>query len=443
MDARVFLDYAVSMKQTIQMTVTRMAHDGSGEGVLDGKPLRVFGMYQGEEGIIEATKKRGIWVGTLKELLRPSPSRKLPDELHHLVCSPWQTSEYPLQAEMKKAVIDELYGYYEDAPKATFSPASQFYGYRTKIEFSFSDRDETGAAAPLALAFHERGGGALRIRLPEGCLLASAGMNKAALMITERLRGIGLSARDLKTLVIRESKSTGKKLALVYAKAEAVERFSVEDIPDLSGLIVFHSTEKSPASVPTKELWRWGEGFLDEMILGQNIRYSWDSFFQNNVPMFEVALRDMRSHIGSAKNILELYSGVGAIGIPLTDIAEKVHGVEIVPAAADFAKANAKHGGITNYVAECIPAEKIDERLFDDKDVLVLDPPRSGLHPTVIATILKKLPTKVVYLSCNPETQARDYSLLSGAYRITSVGGYDLYPQTPHLESLLVLERRN
>lgn len=429
------------MQKTFPMKAEKIAHDGSALGSHEGKAVHVHGMLPEEEGVVEATKKHGVYAGVLKELTHASPSRKNPEELHYLSCSPWQVMEYPLQAQLKHEMLQELFSYYDQAPKAQFVPATQFYGYRTKVEFSFTDRDGENSA-PLQLAFHVRGGGSLRVALPEGCHLASEEMNRVALTICERLREAGYSARDLKTLVVRESKATGAVLAMLYAKKEDIPKFAVDDIPHLAGFLVFHSTEKSPASVPTKELWRWGESRLTEHVGGLELGYSWDAFFQNNIPVFVEALELIRKHTPVHARVIELFSGVGTIGLYLAKDSEAVHGIEIIPNAAAFAKKNAAGNGIENYVSECIPAEKMDGRLLDKKDVLVLDPPRSGLHPKTIALIIEKLPPKIIYLSCNPETQARDYSALAALYDIEVLTGFDFYPQTPHLESLLVLNLR-
>ena len=150
-------------------------------------------------------------------------------------------------------------------------------------------------------------------------------------------------------------------------------------------------------------------------------------------------MQSIAEHVSPGARVLELYAGVGTIGLSLARSAKTVHGIEIIPAATTAAKGNAEPNHITNYVAECIPSEKMDARLLDGKDVLVLDPPRVGLHPKSLAMIKEKLPLKIIYLSCNPETQARDYSQLAEFYKIDALTGFDFYPQTPHLESLLVL----
>lgn len=430
------------MQKTFSMATERIAHDGAAEGTFEGKKVHIHGMLPDEEGVVEVKKKQGIYIGALKEITKASSRRKLPEETHYLSCSPWQVMEYPLQSELKHELVSSLFGYYDDAPKAGYTPAVQFYGYRTKVEFSFCDREGENDI-PLSLAFHERGGGARRHPLEKGCMLASERMNAIALAITAKLREQGYVSRDLKTLIIRESKSEGKCIAILYAKKEAIAEFSVEDIPDLTGFIVFHSTEKSPASVPTKFLWGRGDDFLTEVIDGVSIRYSWDSFFQNNIPVFLEAVNMMKKHVPKDSHVLELYSGAGTIGLLLGRSGVKVHAVEIVPAAVESALQNAQINNIEEYSAEALPAESINQELMHADDILLLDPPRAGLHPKLIGAIKEKQPKSIIYLSCNPETQARDYSELSELYNIEVVQGFDFYPQTPHLESLLILSLRS
>ena len=429
------------MDKTFTFKVDKIAHDGAAEGTHQGSVVRVHGMLPGESGIIDTHRKKGISIGELKELITASPSRKNPDELHFLACSPWQVMEYPLQVSLKHDMLKDLFHYYEDAPPVAFTSARQFYGYRTKVEFSFCDRSGD-AEIPLSLAFHVRGGGNRRIPLDKGCALASAAMNRVALEICARLRESGYAATDLKTLIVRESKSEGKILAMLFAKKKEVMEFSIADIPELSGFKVFYSTEKSPASVPTKLLWERGSDVLSERIGGCNVAYSWDSFFQNNIPVFEDAMEAINRAIPKNSSVVELYAGVGTIGLLLAKNARDVRGVEIVANAVEAANNNARSNGIVNYSATCLAAEEIDGALIGGVDVLVLDPPRAGLHPKLIKQIIDKQPPTIVYLSCNPETQARDYSTLSALYKIDTITGFDFYPQTPHCESLITLSLR-
>lgn len=429
------------MQKIFHVKIAELAHDGSGRSDVLGTPICVHGMLPGEEGIVEAHKRKGVYVGTLKELSVASPSRKNPDELHYLSCSPWQVMDYPVQVEWKQRLLHELFSYYDEVSNVPVHPAERFYGYRTKVEFSFCDR-EGETPISLALAFHVRGGGSARVALPEGCLLVSERMNAAALMILSLLRERGYASRDLKTLIIRESKHDGSLLAILFVTMDEMEEFDPSSVPDLSGMLVFHSDRRSPASVPTRLLWRWGDDHLTEEIDGVRIRYSWDSFFQNNVPMFKRAVDVMRASVRPDDRILELYSGAGTIGLLLARDARVVEGVEVVEGAVRAANENARVNAIENYKAECARSETITEERLRECDVLVVDPPRAGVHPKLLAEILRASPDRIIYLSCNPETQARDHSALSSHYEIVHVSGFDFYPNTPHVESLLVLKLR-
>jgi 23S rRNA (uracil1939-C5)-methyltransferase len=153
-------------------------------------------------------------------------------------------------------------------------------------------------------------------------------------------------------------------------------------------------------------------------------------------------LKDIKDVAKSCSSLVELYSGVGTIGLALHSQVKEIKGVEVVPSSVTFANENARRNNVSNYSAQDMPAEKIDASLLTNVDVVVLDPPRSGLHSDVVKYIIEALPEKVVYLSCNPSTQARDYALLKDYYSPTLLNGYDFYPNTMHMESLLVLQKK-
>lgn len=424
------------------VTSTGIAHNGAARCDVGGMSVFVHGMLPGETAVVDTMRKHGVLLGEIKEFISISPHRKAPEELHYLSCSPWQVIQYPTQAALKHEIISDLYGYYDEAPKPAFTPAEQYYGYRTKVEFSFTDRDGIGGDAPLTLAYHIRNAGKSRIALPSGCELLSDNMNTVALAICTKLRDLGLTAFELKALTVRESKSNKICIATLYAKEKTIPEFSIDDIPNLAGIEVWYSTHKSPAAVQTELLWEKGIHTLTEDIDGIELTYPSDGFFQNNIPVFKKAVERMREFLPKDKTLLELYSGVGTIGLLLAKDAKSVHGVEINPSSVALAGANAAQNNISNYTAQCLPAEKINKELIEDFEVLLLDPPRSGLHPKLINSIKSAAPETIIYLSCNPETQARDYADMKDMYAIVHIEGFDFYPQTPHCESLLVLKKR-
>jgi 23S rRNA (uracil1939-C5)-methyltransferase len=395
-------------------------------------------MLPGETGVVEIRKRKGIFIGTLKELLNASPDRIQPIDSHYLSSSPWQCMTYPLQAALKDQMLAERYAYYSDAPKPEFVSAVMLAGYRTKMEFSVMN--DSGA---LVLAVHQRGGGPKLLPAMEGSILASSEMNRGARGVVSLCGALGYNEKDLKAIVVRESKATRTLVGVVYL-ARDEDRFANVPMPDgFSGLIIVFSDPRSPASVATRVLREIGETKLKEDIGGKTFVYPWDAFFQNNIPMFERALRDMAEALIPGKSLLDLYAGVGTIGISLSAHVPSVQCVEIVDSAAQIIRTNAEGNRAENVAALRLPAERSPVTLLASCPNVIVDPPRAGLHPKVIAAILEALPRRLIYLSCNPETQARDYARLSSAYRIEKIIGYDFYPQTPHLESLLVLSVRS
>jgi 23S rRNA (uracil1939-C5)-methyltransferase len=159
--------------------------------------------------------------------------------------------------------------------------------------------------------------------------------------------------------------------------------------------------------------------------------------------MFEHALRDILDNVPSGARVVDLYGGVGTIGLPAAKIARSVVGVEINQSSVDLANLNAAKADIANYTAVAVPAERMDTRVLKEADCVIVDPPRAGLHQRVIGYLLEAAPKRIIYLSCNPVTQARDLMMLAPDYRAESVLGYDFYPGTLHIETLAVLDRTN
>lgn len=424
-------------------TVTSVGYTPSGAAACpaEGRIIDVHGMLDGETAEIDTKRKKDKMSGTITKLITASPHRIQPEELHYLSCSPWQVMEYPTQLAAKQEILEKLFSE-SGAPHVEFTPAEGFWGYRTKVEFSFTDRDQLGNPAPLSLAFNARGsGGKARLALSNGCSLLSENVNSTAKAIEAKLRDQGLTTFELKTLILRESKTTGDIIAALFVKAEELSEFDTSDIPHLVGFHAWHSTYKSPASAMTRHLWSHGATELSEKIGDINLNYPWDGFFQNNIRVFEKSLSRMRQFLPANMSVLELYCGVGTIGLNLAATAPQVHGVEINPSSVKHAGENAARNSVANYTAECLPAEKIDSDLIARFPILLLDPPRAGLHPKLIDSILKAPPETIIYLSCNPESQARDWKALSSSYQMIHLEGFDFYPQTPHMESLIVLKR--
>jgi 23S rRNA (uracil1939-C5)-methyltransferase len=316
-----------------------------------------------------------------------------------------------------------------------FYRASRLFGYRTKIEYSFTED-----GGKLSFAFHKRGNFREMYALPGGCALIGEGANAAALKILALLNDAGFSAADLKTLIIREAKNTGERLAVLFLKNKNVPlpEFRVEG---LTGFIAAYSNPLSPMSSADEILYAWGNDFVTEKIRGAELSYGFDCFFQNNMELFELALKEIRGACVKCGKLVDLYSGVGAIGLSLRDLADKIYAVESVPSSVKYARLNAEKNGAANFEILCSMMEKADTAMLEGTDILVLDPPRAGLHQKVAKRIMELLPGKIIYLSCNPITQGRDAAFFLEKYKLTRSAAFDFYPNTPHVETLLVFER--
>jgi 23S rRNA (uracil1939-C5)-methyltransferase len=425
----------------VEVTLDKIVGGGQALGSLDyGKKLFVWGGLPGEHVSVQLTKKKSSFnEGIVTEVLTPSLERVEPhDEVSYLSTSPWQIMSFDAEQHYKAALIEEAFELHDIVlpTKIDVYTDGHEYQYRNKIEFSWWWDKES---AQLDLAFFHRG---THGKIPvQGTSLASPTIIDAAHSVRDTLRRRDIQAYMLKTLLIRSNKS-GNAVAQLYVKDEMFDAFTEEELRDfgIQGFELIFSNPKSPASVITKRLQAWGDVSLTDTILNVPFTYATEGFFQINLPVYEQALRDMKEWVDPKKSVVDLYSGVGTIG--LTIGGENVTMVEINEHAVREMERN-----ITAMEREktakaiLAPSETALEHIKSDATI-ILDPPRAGLHDDVIAKLLASSPARIIYLSCNPVTQARDVAKLAEKYGIRHHRGYNFFPRTPHIEHLVVLDLR-
>lgn len=193
----------------------------------------------------------------------------------------------------------------------------------------------------------------------------------------------------------------------------------------------------------------WGEQFLQVSFQSSGrdlvVSIGPNTFCQNNIPGFNLLVEYVKERIlkfGDRRaNLLDLYAGVGTIGLALSNLFENIYACEIVPESVELAKLNAQQNGITNYHIVEGDVRELSEHLKEEGDVVIVDPPRTGLEPKGVDEVLSLNPEKIIYISCNPITQAQDLNLMKDKYRVTSCRTFDMFPQTYHMENVVVLER--
>ena len=486
------------------LTLEKIVGGGQALGTLaDGRKCFVWGGLPGETVTVRVTKKKSHFVeAVIKGVISPSPDRIQPrDPDSYLSTSPWQIMPLEIEQIYKRQLIDDAFTLHNVALPAAIDIYCDnvAYGYRNKVEFSwYSEAGESGDT--LDLAFFRRGSkGKIVV---DGTSLAHPAINNLARAIRDLLRHKRVAARQLKTLLVRCDQS-GSCVWQLYLKDRLPEIITADEaakLPAQGGEIIY-SDPRSPASRITERLACFGNTTLTDTILGVPFRYACESFFQVNIPVYEQALRDMREWVsrshsdnrqrvisqrksgqhgtnsqhGSSNSFsegfafpasvrqerqpdqlaarrpeekdvcetrepaLDLYAGVGTIG--LTIGGGNVTLVEINADAVREMQRNITELGRTDARAVLAPSEQALDYITG-KEIVIVDPPRAGLHPDVIATLLQKLPPRIIYLSCNPVTQARDVSLLQEKYEIMHHQGYNFFPRTPHIEHLVILDKK-
>lgn len=421
----------------VSASFDKIVGGGQSLATLDtGKKLFAWGVLPGEEANIQVTKKKShLLEGVVSEVLHASKDRVEPrDPDSYISTSPWQIMTIQAEQHYKATLIVEAFELHSVVlPNSVevFTDGRE-YEYRNKVEFSFWFETDT---QQLSLAFFRRGShGKICVK---GTSLARPEINQKAQEVLTVLNDMHIVGRALKTLLIR-SNALGETSWQLYVKDPefAYDDFMSHFNKGERGQVIF-SNPLSPASVITKTL-TVPTTPLSDTILGIPFHYATEGFFQINLPVYQHALHDMKAFIPKEKPVLDLYSGVGTIG--LTIGGDAVTLVEVNADAVREMKRNSTELGKDVKVI-LAASEDVTEYITEDK-VIIVDPPRAGLHERVIQRILEVTPSRIVYLSCNPVTQARDVAMLAAKYDITYHKGYNFFPKTPHIEHLVILDLR-
>jgi 23S rRNA (uracil1939-C5)-methyltransferase len=411
----------------------------------NGYVVFVAGGLPGDRVRARLTKtKRDFAEAQAVTLLRPSPDRIAERCLHEeepCPGAPWQALPYELQLEEKTKQVEAALrrlGHLEGFELEPTEPAVEPWRYRNKFEYSFGER-----GGELVCGFHPRGSWAEVIDAQD-CLLASERNNAARNRVRDWARTKGIPAHDprshdgvLRNLVVREGRRTEQiQTRLVTAPAGFAK-------PPVDLHTVLEAAAGGTAG-PTGVL---GEEFLDEELAGLRLRIASSAFFQTNTETAErlYGIVAELASLSGRERVFDLYCGIGTIGLVLAPQAGEVWGIEGVPEAVADAEENARRNGIANatFVAADVRvgARPLLERA-GRPDLIVVDPPRAGLSKKVVRRVIECDAPRIVYVSCNPTTLAPNAAQLTEAgYRLRHVRPLDMFPQTPHVECVALLEK--
>jgi 23S rRNA (uracil1939-C5)-methyltransferase len=435
----------------LELVVDTLAFGGAGVARADGYVVFVEGGVPGDRVRARVFKaKRAYGHARVVELLEPSPERIAPVADHP--GAPWQVLPYERQLAVKADQVDDALrrlGRLDGFELEPIVPATQPWRYRNKLEYSFG----TGAGGALICGFHAPGRWDEIVALDD-CLLASERGNAAREQVLAWARAHELRAHDrrsgegiLRNLVVREGRRTGEvQVRLVVAPGELPAESLTAAVEADSLLVTTTDALGETTAVGETELLAGSEA-IEEELADLRFRISPLAFFQTNTEMAErlygvaAELADLRG----TERLFDLYCGSGTMGLVLSSRVAQVFGIDVVEASVADAIANARLNGIANasfFAGDVrLALRELTERA-GRPDVVVVDPPRSGLSKKVVRRVIEAAPRRIVYVSCNPTTLAPNAAQLAEAgYSLRRVRPVDLFPQTPHIECVAVLER--
>jgi 23S rRNA (uracil1939-C5)-methyltransferase len=437
----------------LELRIDRLAHGGAGVARSDGYVVFVRGAVPGDLVRARITRsKRSFGEADAIALVEPSPERIEPRAAHP--GAPWQVLPYERQLEEKEEQVRDALkriGRFESPPVEPIVPALEEFHYRNKLEYSFGEDEKSGE---LALGFHRQGRFDL-IDDVERDILASARVDELRETVKAWCREQGLSAWDrrsqqglLRNLVVREGRRTGQLQARIVTSPGGSF-----DIDALAATVPADSLLWTRAAGVAETVREGdtqivkGPAALEEELSGLRFRISPDAFFQTNTEMAERlygAAAELAGLSGREK-VLDLFCGIGTIALVLALDAGEVWGVEIVEEAVADAIENARLNGIDNAHFFAGDVRLAMRPLLEESgspDVVVVDPPRAGLSQKVVRRVLEAEARRIVYVSCNPTTLAPNARQMADAgYELKTVRPVDMFPQTPHIECVALLER--
>lgn len=457
----------------LNITIESYAAEGKSIARLeDGKVLFVDNAIPGD--VIDAViiKDKKSWAqGRTTRLVEPSPMRIDPFCQHFGVCGgcKWQMLPYKQQLAYKQQqVVDQLQriGQVELPEIQPIIGSENERYYRNKLEFTFSTtryrtfeeigaRDEKFTPEP-ALGFHAPG---LFDKVVEihTCYLQPEPTNTLLTVLREYTKGMeyyDFKAQYgwLRNVIIRVTTTNEVLINLVIhhedERREPLLQHMLDNIPGITSLN-YTINPKVNDTIHDLEVHNWwGKSYIEEKLEHFKFKISPKSFFQTNTYQAEALYRVAREFAGltGAETLYDLYCGTGSIGIFCSAGAKQVIGIEVVEDAIKDAYENAAMNGLTHCKFYAGDVEKICTDAFFAEhgrpDVIITDPPRAGMTEKLVNQLLKMRAPKVVYVSCNPATQARDLQLLDSAYRITRLQPVDMFPHTHHIENVALLELR-
>ncbi|EPY2277771.1 23S rRNA (uracil(1939)-C(5))-methyltransferase RlmD [Clostridium sporogenes] len=433
---------------------------GTGIAQKDGLPVYIKGTLPGQKVLAKITKKRREYAqAKLLEIIENvdyAIKNKCP---HFGQCGGCSTQYIPYekQLEIKEEQLLKLFKNkeIEDFEFLGVEKSPEEYEYRNKMEFTFGDMEKGG---DLTLGMHVKNR-SFSIVTVDNCEIVDKDFRNILTYVVnyfnkERLPKYRVMSHEgfLRNLVIRKAKNTGEILVNIVTTSQM--EFDFKEIVDIllkgeykgeiKGILhTINDTLSDVVQVDKLEI-LYGRDYIIEELLGLKFKIAPEAFFQTNSKGAEKLYSIVKDFLGdaSSKVVFDLYCGTGTIGQIVAPKAKKVIGVELIEEAVKAANENAKLNGLDNCEFIAGDVAKVIKNVKQKPDIIILDPPRPGVHPVALEYVVKFEPKEIIYVSCNPKTLVDDLKyLMDNGYKLEKVKGMDMFPHTPHLETVVKLSK--
>lgn len=448
----------VQKNDRLTVTIEDLTHDGNGVAKVDGYPLFIQGALPNETAEVHVLKTlKNYGFAKIINIISPSPDRIDAPCEYFAQCGGCQLQHmsYEGQLTWKQKMVENVMRRIGkiDAPVHATKGMAEPWRYRNKAQIPFAEQDGRIMAGFYKTKSHH-------IVDMDRCLIQNTESDAILRDLKLELQTLGIRPYNeekhkgvLRHVVIRKGDATNEVMVVLVTRTaalpekEAVIAAIQEIVPNVVSIVQNINNKKTNVIFGDETIVLFGKEAIVDTIGDVKFEISARSFYQVNPTQTEVLYKQALEYaqLQGGERVIDAYCGIGTISLFLAQTAAHVSGVEIVPQAIEDAKRNAQLNGFTNTYFEAGPAEEVIPRWYKEgkgADVLVVDPPRKGCDEALLQTILTQQPKRVVYVSCNPATLARDLRVLEdGGYKTQEVQPVDMFPHTAHCEAVAWLER--
>ncbi|WP_310795415.1 23S rRNA (uracil(1939)-C(5))-methyltransferase RlmD [Ignavigranum ruoffiae] len=445
--------------QHYQGQVADLNTQGAGVVKIDGFPFFVEGVIPGEEIAFKATKvKKNYGFGRLEKIITISPDRvELKDDLGRQIGTmTLQHMNYSSQLAYKQKVVKDAFqrlGHFDDIEVAPTLASDRQWQYRNKAQIPVR-----ALKGQLQTGFFRKNSHDLVA--VEDFHIQEPDIDRAILLVRDLLRQYQISPYneadhlgDIRHIIIKRGYYSKEMMVVLVTRQKQVKGLQnlaeaiAKALPEVVSIMQNIQDQRTNVIMGRDNHCLWGQDYLEDEMLGNRLRISAHSFYQVNTPqaekLYQVGID--YAQLSGQEKVLDAYCGIGSISLALAKHAKEVYAMEIVPEAIEMAKQNAQLNHIDNVHFQAGPAETILPQWQSNGihfDVAVVDPPRKGLDSQFIQTLVELCPDRIVYISCNPASCARDCRQFADVgYQVQTVQPVDMFPQTVHVECVVLMQK--